>query len=216
MRSPLLISTILPLSVHCYSVLPLHPSQHLQSRPRVSLYLSPLPVTQTLDLGRLHKTRLSSSNDEEIAALEEKLRRLKENTDAEEEQDATTTGEKISSTAKIPDVAAELFAEKRFKISDDSTNMMVTGEEIPNTRISEPYEELLSEQWKSRESSGGGIGIKDIATAVAVLLGIIAFSQVPIGQEDLDKYSTAKPSTAIDLGDLNPVGGSEGQLESSY
>jgi len=195
MRSPLLISTILPLSVHCYTVLPHHPSQHLQSRPRVSLFLSPLPATQTLDLGRLHKTRLSSSNDEEIAALEEKLRRLKENTDAEEEQDATTSGE-----AGEPDVAAEPFAEKRFKISDDSTNMMVTGEEIPNTRTSEPYEELLSEQWKSRESSGGGIGIKEILTVVAVLVGIIAFSQVPIGQEDLDKYSTAKPSTAIDLG----------------
>jgi len=216
MRSPLLISTILPLSVHCYTALPHHPSQHLQSRPRVSLIISPLAAIQVLDLGRLHKTRLSSSNDEEIAALEEKLRRLKETPTDTEQQDAIA---KETSSTEKSDVAAEPFEEKRFKISDESTNMMVTGEEIPNSRITEPYEELLSEQWKVRSKSskgGDGIDFKDVlvkgAAAVAILAGIIAFSQVPIGQEDLDKYSTAKPSTAIDLGDLNQV---EGQ-QSSY
>lgn len=211
-RSPLLIFTLLPLSVHCFAAFSQNTPQHAQSSARVSLISSPLAVTETLDRRQRHTTALSSSNDEEIAALEEKLRQLKENGGA---VSAQSTAEVESPSADKPEMAKEPFEEKRFKISDDSTNVMVTGEE-PSRSVQEPYEELLSEQWKSRENKGG-IDLSDIlvkgASAVAILIGLVAFSQVPIGQEDLDKYSTAKPSMSIDLGDLNPVGEDQ---QSSY
>jgi hypothetical protein len=64
----------------------------------------------------------------------------------------------------------------------------------------------LSEGWKEKEAteSGGSGGLTGIIGAVALVLGLIAFSQVPIGQEDLSKYSAIKaPTEQIDLGDLN-------------
>jgi len=203
----MLISTLLPLSVHCFAAFSHNTPQHLQSSARISLTSSPLAAIRTphQQQRRHSQTRLFSSDDEEIAALEEKLRKLKEGGAAASAQSAT---EVETPSADKPDTASEQpVAEKRFKISDDSTNIMVTGEE-PSRKSSDVYEELLSEQWKSRESNG--IDRKDLlvkgGAVVATLLGLVAFSQVPIGQEDLDKYSTAKPSMAIDLGDLNPVG----------
>ena len=69
-----------------------------------------------------------------------------------------------------------------------------------------PLEMFLTEQWKEQEadgsSSGGGISV--VLYAIAAVLGLVLFSQVPIGQEDLSKYSVGNsPSEQIDLGDLN-------------
>jgi hypothetical protein len=68
---------------------------------------------------------------------------------------------------------------------------------------------FLSEGWKEKEaasvegSSGGG-ALTGIIGVVALMIGIAVFSQVPIGQEDLSKYSAIKaPTQQIDLGDLN-------------
>ncbi len=74
---------------------------------------------------------------------------------------------------------------------------------VPGVEIDEPFEEMLSEQWKESDvesQEGGGGVIKNLIGGVAILVAAIAFSQVPVGQEGLDKYSTAKPSTTIDLG----------------
>jgi len=194
-------TVLLPLSVHCFVVISQHTPLCSQSSVSTNEATAPFAAVKALDQQRQYRTCLHSSNDEEIAALEEKLRKLKEGGSTEQD----TTEAEVSPSEKIPGIATELFEEKRFKISKDSTNVMVTGEPA------EPFEELLSEQWKTRE--GDGIDLKDIlvkgASAVAILAGIVAFSQIPIGQEDLDRYSTAKPSTAIDLGDLNVVGEGE-------
>ncbi|KAL3918813.1 MAG: hypothetical protein SGARI_007359, partial [Bacillariaceae sp.] len=80
----------------------------------------------------------------------------------------------------------------------------------PSDQATEDEEEVdigmfLSEGWKEKETaeSGGG-GLTGIIGAVALVLGLLAFSQVPIGQEDLSKYSAIKaPTEQIDLGDLN-------------
>lgn len=196
-------TVLLPLWVHCFVIISQHTPLCSQSSVSTNEATAPFAAVKALDQQRQYRTCLHSSNDEEIAALEEKLRKLKDVGSTEQD----TTEAEVSPLQKIPGIATELFEEKRFKISEDSTNVMVTGEP------SEPFEELLSEQWKTRASKGDGIDLKDIlvkgASAVAILAGIVAFSQIPIGQEDLDRYSTAKPSTAIDLGDLNVVGEGE-------
>ena len=49
----------------------------------------------------------------------------------------------------------------------------------------------------------GGIAKVGLALGFVVFLGL--FSQVPIGEGDLQKYQDVKSSTSrIDLGDLNP------------
>ena len=113
-------------------------------------------------------TLLKSSKEDEIAALEEKLRQLK--------------GETVE----------EIIEEPSFKV-----------DAAPTPVVDEPFEEMLSESWKASDpsaSEGEGSVIKNLLVAGALIVAAIAFSQIPIGEEGLDKYSTAKPSTSIDLG----------------
>jgi hypothetical protein len=120
--------------------------------------------------------RLSASKEDEIRELEERLQRLKE--EAVEEESA---------------------AEKTVVAAD---------EEKVNLNEQAVYTELLTEQWKEgdEEQSGGGI-VQSLGAALAtvgLLVGLALFSQVPVGQEDLSRYSTPQtPKTQIDLGDLN-------------
>ena len=114
---------------------------------------------------------MKAGKDDEIAALEEKIRRLKEEAEAEAE-------EKVGESSNI-----------------------ASDFEASNTDIDEPFGEMLSESWKveSEPSDEGGV-VKNLITAVIILVLAIALSQVPVGQEGLDKYSTAKPNQSIDLG----------------
>mmetsp|Transcript_2737 Transcript_2737/g.3888 ORF Transcript_2737/g.3888 Transcript_2737/m.3888 type:complete len:177 (+) Transcript_2737:92-622(+) len=128
---------------------------------------------------------LFASREEEIADLEEKLRRLKEEESMLDTSYATST------------YGREM---------DDSTSLQPM---TSSNEMDEPFEEMLSEKWKeydpSQDESSSSGNIAKVAGTLAVLAGLIIFSQVPVGQEDLNKYSTAKPSATIDLGDLNPV-----------
>jgi len=136
-------------------------------------------------------TRINaSSKDEEIAALEEKLRLLKEETDAstaaEAEADADTLSEEPS---------------RGWKPTPSTTPPPQRPAAITN--VDDPLYEMLSESWKDSDASsseGGGAVMKNLMIAGIALLAAIAFSQVPVGNEGYDRYSAAKPNTSIDLG----------------
>jgi hypothetical protein len=131
---------------------------------------------------------LKNNKEDEIARLEEQLRRLKEEADAEERMSKETT----------------------FVATTSPDDYVGRG---PAKRPVQPMEEMLSETWKQgpRESSvtasqeGNGFPIPAILGAVALVVFLGFFSQVPVGQEDLSKYQAIKASTQIDLGDINPV-----------
>jgi hypothetical protein len=114
-------------------------------------------------------SRLSESKEDEIAKLEEQLKRLKE--EKETEKVAVST----------------------------------SPEELEDT----PVQMFLTEQWKEQEASADGDssggGLMNALFAVGAALVIVFFSQIPIGREDLSKYSVgSSPATElIDLGDLN-------------
>jgi hypothetical protein len=114
---------------------------------------------------------LQNSNEEEIANLEEQLKKLKDKTSSE----TPATGESMESEEPEEPISIELF---------------------------------LSEKWKEEdapESSEGG-GLTGVLAAVGLALFLAVFSQVPVGREDLSKYSAIKaPTTTLDLGDLNRV-----------
>lgn len=139
-------------------------------------------------------TRLFSSNDTddkqaEIAALEERLRQLKE-----EEGITEAKVELQKQIAKLD--TDELAMLEKIEETDDSI--------------------MFSEKWKegggsssdiaAEEEGGGGLGgIAKVGLAIGGVVFLALFSQIPIGESDLQKYQDVKASTSrIDLGDLNP------------
>mmetsp|Transcript_44362 Transcript_44362/g.53607 ORF Transcript_44362/g.53607 Transcript_44362/m.53607 type:complete len:199 (+) Transcript_44362:134-730(+) len=127
---------------------------------------------------RRFTTIVRSSKDDEIAALEEKIRQLKRDAAQETSNEDDDDDGKSASTA-----------------------VTLTPEEM------EPFEEMLTEKWKevpsNDENGGGGNVLVTVAGVLAAVVALALFSQVPVGQENYDKYSSATPSTSIDLGDLN-------------
>jgi hypothetical protein len=131
-------------------------------------------------------SRGAGDKDNEIAQLEAQLRRLKEEKEAEDNAAAASIGKTTISSLGL-----------------DSINDGPSAEEVPIAMF-------LSEGWKEKEatqgeSDGGGGGIlTSVLGAVALAVFLAVFSQVPIGQEDLSKYSVIRaPSQQIDLGDLS-------------
>lgn len=173
---------------------------------------SPVASASSRRIPRSPRTRIllkATSKEDEIAALEEQLRLLKQN-------DATTEPTSASSSSQEPESKSveekEETDERSWKVPERNPDDTIAVRKVPIASMSNPMDEMLSEQWKvsNFKSSGGNVGVgggvmKNVIGAVVLLVGVVAFSQIPVGQENLDKYSTAKPSTTIDLGDLNPV-----------
>jgi hypothetical protein len=77
---------------------------------------------------------------------------------------------------------------------------------------------MFSEKWQeggggdtavNKDGGGGGGGIMGSIKTAGLALGLILFlglfSQIPVGESDLQKYQDIKGSSSrIDLGDLNP------------
>lgn len=133
------------------------------------------------------RTHLYSSPEDkqaEIEALEAKLRELK--------------GETVVSNEILNNGDDEQLAEEEepeWEILKTQSNDSV----------------MLSERWKEADPSynavEGGM-LKNVAIALGVVVFLGIFSQIPIGNEDLQKYQDYKGSASrIDLGDLNDVRG---------
>ena len=140
-------------------------------------------------------TFLLSSKEEEIAKLEEQLKKLKEEAQAEDANDE----------------------QRQLQESDEATPTtgLSSADYVgrgPAKRPVTPMEEMVTEAWKAEQvaaeeeqEEGGGI-LPKIVGSIAVVLFLAIFSQAPMGQEDLSKYQGVKgPTTQIDLGDLNPT-----------
>lgn len=68
---------------------------------------------------------------------------------------------------------------------------------------------MFSERWKESDPSNAEEGEMGGAMKAALALGLVvflaAFSQVPVGEGDLQRYQDIKGSSSrIDLGDINP------------
>ena len=140
---------------------------------------SNLRVIKNNNVKPLQRILKSTNKDDEIAELEAKLKQLRE--------------EKVNEQQQQEEEAAA---------ATTSANGQVT--EVEQT----PLNEMLSESWKESEMEGNnssGSIISSLITGLILVVAFVALSQIPVGQEGLDKYSTAKPSTTIDLGDKNPV-----------
>ena len=129
------------------------------------------------------QTSLYSTPDDkqaEIEALEAKLRELK----------GATTIEADASMQSTP-AEEEEEEEPEWEVLKRQSNDSV----------------MLSERWKEADPSSNADGgmLKNVGIALGLVVFLGIFSQIPIGNEDLQRYQDYKGSaTRIDLGDLNP------------
>lgn len=117
--------------------------------------------------------QMASDKEEEIAKLEDQLRKLKAEAAEEGEQPPSDPNGAVDAAAE----AEEVVPEGMF--------------------LSEGWKEV------EEESSEGSGGLTNILGAVGLALFLAIFSQIPIGQEDYSKYSSVTATERIDLGDLN-------------
>lgn len=153
-------------------------------KPQTDVYAGTMASARVPTILRDTSSSSNSGNnaddDDEIAKLEEQLKKLKQDKAA------------AQGTLSSPVPAQGL----------DSINSGLSSEEVP-------IEMFLSEGWKEKDatqdgSDGGGAILASVLGAVALAVFLAVFAQVPIGQEDLSKYSAIRaPTEQIDLGDLN-------------
>mmetsp|Transcript_3933 Transcript_3933/g.5176 ORF Transcript_3933/g.5176 Transcript_3933/m.5176 type:complete len:190 (+) Transcript_3933:73-642(+) len=142
---------------------------------------------------RNRNTRIFGSNvrDDEIARLEEQLRKLKEDQEEISAKGATTAVTETSSDSFTTSSSA-LQQEKLFV----DRQVILSEKELSSLR---------DEEEEKEENSTATLPLPAPLLAIAGLVFLIAFSQIPVGQEDLSKYSATGSSSVktIDLGDLN-------------
>jgi hypothetical protein len=153
----------------------------------VSAFVSPRHLQPSLTRTILRQSRLFlSSREEEIARLEKQLRELREQEDEKKIIGDSTTTQKL--TREEAEISRRLE-----KIQ--GKEMLLSERELLSDGIVE----------EEGESSRGGSLVGVIGTIVAVV-AVIAFSQIPVGRENLARYSATGSSAikTIDLGDINP------------
>mmetsp|Transcript_23836 Transcript_23836/g.56272 ORF Transcript_23836/g.56272 Transcript_23836/m.56272 type:complete len:188 (+) Transcript_23836:109-672(+) len=108
---------------------------------------------------------------------------------------------------EIAKLEEQLKLLKEQQQSQDVSEEVSTGSAIEEEE-EVPIEMFLSEGWREAEASKNGEesggSLTAIIGAVVLAISLVAFSQIPVGQEDLSKYSVIKaPTEQIDLGDIN-------------
>ena len=152
-----------------------------------------------------------SSRDDDVTRLEQELKIAKLEAELRQLKEKESETETKTETATGPVVVVE--EPKKDDLEDD--------EEIPEEASMDMF---VSEGWKEAkegydpkntatvirktEEQGNLLGL--VAKVVGAIVAVVAFSQIPVGQEDLSKYSAIKSGpvrTTIDLGDTNRVKG---------
>jgi hypothetical protein len=173
------------------------------------------------------ETEADSSKEDEIekleqelkiAQLEAELRKLKEEkADEAPPQADETQPPKVKSGPMVVDdeepVVSKEEDDKKVEYDEDGE---ILGEASMDMFLSEGWKEAKSGYdpkktatvVRKTEEQESTVGL--IAKVVGALVAVLLFSQIPVGQEDLSKYSSIKSvpvKTSIDLGDINRVKG---------
>ena len=137
------------------------------------------------------RARLYSTNEaDEIAALEKRLAELKGNAEAEASAPPAADGAADASVEGDSGGSDDDFEEAyRTKLASEGGKLGVTAKNLANRAVAPPVE-LLSEQWKVGTETGGGGGggvggLVPVLGAIALVVALVGFSQVPIGSDDI-------------------------------
>eukprot|EP00533_Pseudo-nitzschia_delicatissima_P014594 CAMPEP_0197270600 /NCGR_PEP_ID=MMETSP1432-20130617/7408_1 /TAXON_ID=44447 /ORGANISM="Pseudo-nitzschia delicatissima, Strain UNC1205" /LENGTH=197 /DNA_ID=CAMNT_0042735911 /DNA_START=46 /DNA_END=639 /DNA_ORIENTATION=+ len=135
------------------------------------------------------------AKQEQIAKLEAELRQLKEGQSAEESPETAEEDEEM-----LEEASMDMFLSEGWKEARE-------GYDPKNTAT------------VTRQTEEQGSLVGTLAKVVGGIVAIVFFSQIPVGQEDLSKYSAIKSGpakTSIDLGDTNRVKGQTLDANTDY
>jgi hypothetical protein len=169
------------------------------------------------------ETDNSNSKDDEIdkleqelkiAELEAELRKLKEEKAAE--TDETPSPPPKTKSGPIVVIDEESVSKQQKNKEDEDEDEEMLEEASMDMFLSEGWKEARSGYdpkntatvVRKTEEQTSTFGL--VAAVVGALVAVVVFSQIPVGQEDLSKYSAIKSGpvkTSIDLGDINRVKG---------
>lgn len=129
---------------------------------------------------RQNNVLLFSSREEEIARLEQQLRKLREELKEDDTDDPLLNEDEIEKTR----VALEKVKGKDFILSE---------------------RDLIEQQLMDQKETSG-VALLPVLATVAVAVFLFFFAQIPVGQDEYTKYGATGSSVIknIDLGDLNP------------
>ena len=117
-----------------------------------------------------------SESNEEIAALEARLSELKRAKE-QKRQESEAAERQIGNSAKAVVSTAAADADTAFDFATLSSRKKVAV-----VKSATP-DEFLSEAWKEQDAElAVGINLGSILAGIALVIGFIAFAQVPIGQ----------------------------------
>ena len=150
----------------------------------------------------------TSRREEEIAKLEEQLRQLRaEQGDGEDSAPAVTTATTTTRTSAAASTSTQKDDEKGSTLTLEEQKIVARLEKMKGKDMLLSETELIGEgivENAAGDGSGGNVAFQAVGAIVALVL-VIAFAQIPVGQEGLAQYSATGSSNVkvIDLGDLN-------------
>eukprot|EP00563_Minutocellus_polymorphus_P020537 CAMPEP_0197717482 /NCGR_PEP_ID=MMETSP1434-20131217/1995_1 /TAXON_ID=265543 /ORGANISM="Minutocellus polymorphus, Strain CCMP3303" /LENGTH=147 /DNA_ID=CAMNT_0043302011 /DNA_START=174 /DNA_END=617 /DNA_ORIENTATION=+ len=118
----------------------------------------------------------SNDKEREIAELEERLAKLR--------GDGSSVGDDTSTLGGDDDLPPDTI------VPEDGFDMNTYRKRVANIKEPPPGE-FLSEAWKESVEEQAGLGntLKTLGIGFGIVLALVAFSQIPVGDEGLAKYS---------------------------
>lgn len=118
----------------------------------------------------------SKDKEQEIAELEERLAALRDEGSGVGDAAVAEEDDELPPNTLAPD--------------DDSFDMNAYRKRVANIKEPPPGE-FLSEAWKESVEEQPGLSdtLKTLGIGIGIVLALLAFSQIPIGDEGLTKYS---------------------------
>ena len=158
-----------------------HPSAALVMPARSSRTKSASFVARGAGSTALREQSNGGDKEREIAALEERLAELRGEGSSEGDVIAAATSALEEEEQELPpDTMAP----------DDGFDMNAYRKRVANIKEPPPGE-FLSEAWKESVEDQPGLGdtLKTLGIGAGIILALVAFSQIPIGDDGLAKYS---------------------------
>lgn len=174
-------------AVHGFLVVPA--SVATTARGRRGYSAATRPAAAELGRSKLHGSNNNNNNgddDDEIAKLEAQLRKLKQDKNKKQQQ-------QVNAASSLSPQQLERAMRTEMILSEQD---LLSGGIVKND----------NEKNGAASSSGG---LTTIVGAVVALVVLLLFAQIPVGQDQLARYSPAagprNAAVLVDLGDLNPV-----------
>lgn len=157
-----------------------HPSAALVMPARPSRTKSASFVTRIAGSSALREQSNDGDKEREIASLEERLAELRGEGSSEGDAVAAATSALEEDEELPPDTMSP----------DDGFDMNAYRKRVANIKEPPPGE-FLSEAWKESVEDQPGLDdtLKTLGIGAGIILALVAFSQIPIGDDGLAKYS---------------------------